>query len=217
MRGLIEKDLRLTFARKQTLLIYLVIALIMGFSMERSFLIGYLTMLSMIIAVGTLSYDEYDNGFAFLMTLPFSRRTYVLEKYLFCLMISAAGWCAGVLLSAAGNIIRPGGESLLAELPMLAALIPTMYLSTAILIPLQLKYGSEKSRIALFIIFGVIAVLIIGAKNLAGTGDNPFHRLAVTLSSFSPAAVLLVLTAVSALIAAASCLLSIRIIEKKEF
>ena len=65
MRGLIEKDLRLTLARKQTILIFFVMALIMGASMDGSFLIAYLTMLATILAVGTISYDEFDNGFAF--------------------------------------------------------------------------------------------------------------------------------------------------------
>ena len=87
MFGLIEKDLRLTFARKQTLLIFFIMALVMGISMDGSFIVGYLTMLAAVISIGTISYDEYDNGFAFLMTLPFGRKTYVREKYLFCLKI----------------------------------------------------------------------------------------------------------------------------------
>ena len=88
MLGLIEKDLRLTLARKQTLIIFFIMALVMGLSMNGSFIIGYLTMLATIIAVGTISYDEFDNGFAFLMTLPFDRRTYVREKYLFSLIMA---------------------------------------------------------------------------------------------------------------------------------
>ena len=85
MFGLIEKDLRLTLVRKQTLFIFLAMALIMGQSMEGEFLVGYLTMFAVLVAIGTTSYDEFDNGFAFLMTLPFDRKTYVREKYLFCL------------------------------------------------------------------------------------------------------------------------------------
>ena len=38
MRGLFEKDLRLTLARKQTLLIFIVMALIMGAAMDGTFL-----------------------------------------------------------------------------------------------------------------------------------------------------------------------------------
>ena len=164
MFGLIEKDLRLTFARKQTLLIFFIMALVMGISMDGSFIVGYLTMLAAVISIGTISYDEYDNGFAFLMTLPFGRKTYVREKYLFCLIMSTAAWCIGAVLYFIGNTVRRSGVNMVEELPMLIALIPVMYLSSALMIPIQLKYGSEKSRIALFILFGCIAVLIFGAK-----------------------------------------------------
>jgi len=217
MRGLIEKDLRLTFSRKQTLLVFLIMALVMGLSMDGSFLIGYLVMLATVVAVGTLSYDEFDNGLPFLMTLPFERKTYVMEKYLFSLMLAAAAWCVGTVLYCAGNVVRPGTGSLPDELPMLLALLPTLYLSSAIMIPLQLKYGSEKSKIILFIIFGAIAVLVFAGGRVWGSANNPLQSLARTLEGFAPGMVLLALTAICALAACVSCLLSIRIMEKKEF
>ena len=217
MLGLIEKDLRLTLTRKQTLLIFFIMALVMGLSMDGSFIIGYLTMLATIIAIGTISYDEFDNGLAFLMTLPVDRKTYVREKYLFSFMMAAAAWCVGALLYCIGNVIRSNAADISGELPMLLALIPVMYLSAAILIPLQLKYGSEKSRIVLFIIFGIIMVLIYGVKKVVKRPDNLFAEMAKTLSGMSPMLILLVLTAVCAVICCISCLWSIRIMEKKEF
>lgn len=212
MLGLIEKDLRLSLARKQTLLIFFAAALIMGISVQGAIVIGYLTMLATIVAVGTISYDEFDNGFAFLMTLPFDRKTYVREKYLFSLISAAAAWCVGAIMYCIGSVVRHNASNLTVELPMLLAIIPVMYLSAAIMIPLQLKYGAEKSRIALFLVFGVIAILI-----RALSGSNTAAELAMTLDGSSPAAVLVILAAVCAMIAFASCLLSIRIMEKREF
>ena len=109
MLGLIEKDLRLTLVRKQTLVIFLVMALVMGMSMNGSFLISYLTMLAMIVGTGSITYDEYDNGFSFLMTLPFDRKTYVREKYLFSLIVSVAAWCFGAIVFAIIDVVRNGG------------------------------------------------------------------------------------------------------------
>ena len=216
MRGLMEKDLRLIFTRKQTVLVFIVMALIMGMSMDGSFVIGYLTMLATIVAIGTVSYDEYDNGFAFLMTLPFDRKTYVREKYLFCLIMATAMWCIGAVLYFVINTFR-GIPSDLSELPLLVSIIPTIYLSAAIMIPLQLKYGSEKSRIVLFIIFGIFAILIIAAKNVVGDSDIPFIKLEEFLDGLSPAIILLTLGGISALISFISYLCSIRIMENKEF
>ena len=217
MLGLIEKDLRLTFARKQTLLIFFVMALIMGISMDVSFIVGYLTMLAAVISIGTISYDEYDNGFAFLMTLPFDRKTYVREKYLFCLIMSAAAWCIGAVLYFIGSTVRHGGVNLIEELPMLIAFIPVMYLSSAIMIPVQLKYGSERSRIVLFILFGCIAVLIFAAKDFFSGTETPITELIRTIDNLSPAVVLLAIIAVCALASGVSYMLSIRIMKKKEF
>ena len=216
MLGLIEKDLRLTLSRKQTLLIFFVVAVIMGMSMEGSFIIGYLTMLGTIVAVGTISYDEFDNGFAFLMTLPFDRKNYVREKYLFCLIIAAAAWCLGAVPYCIGNVIRHNSAAVTDELPMLLALIPVLYLSASVMIPLQLKYGSERSRIVLFIIFGIIAVLIFGRKKIFN-GPDIIAGLVTAMDSMSPTIVLIALAAVCMLAAYASYLCSIRIMEKKEF
>ncbi len=216
MLGLMEKDLRLTLARKQTLLIFCVMALIMGISMEGPFVIGYLTMLATIVAVSTISYDEFDNGFAFLMTLPFDRKTYVREKYLFSLILAAAAWCIGVMLYCIGSVVRHNATALTGERPIRFALVPALYLSAAIMIPLQLKYGSEKSRIVLFIIFGIIAIVIFGSNKVFG-GANILAGLAMTLDGMSPLVVLAALTAVCMLAAGVSYRWSIRIMEKKEF
>lgn len=216
MLGLLEKDLRLTLARKQTLLIFFVVALIMGISMDGSFIVAYLTMLATILAVGTISYDEFDNGFAFLMTLPFERKTYVLEKYLFSLLLAAAAWCVGAILFCVGSGIRHNAANLTEELPMLVAVLPVMYLTAAVMIPLQLKYGAEKSRIVLLILFGVIAILIYSGNKIID-GSNALAGLAKTLDGTKPAVVLLVLAAACALVTVVSYFWSVHIMEKKEF
>lgn len=216
MLGLIEKDLRLTLSRKQTVVIFFVLALVMGFSMDGSFLVGYLTMLASILAVGTISYDEYDNGFAFLMTLPFDRKTYVLEKYLFSLLMSAGAWLIGVILSCILGAVKSSPLYILTDLPVLLTLIPLLYLSAAIMIPLQLKYGAEKSRIALFVIFGIIAILIMAVNRFA---DNEaiYNKLSVALDSVHPLAILAGITAVCVILSVLSYFISVRIMEKKEF
>ena len=61
MSGLFEKDIRLIFQRKQTLAVFLVVAVIMSIAVDGSFIVAYLTMLSAIVAVSTLNYDEFDN------------------------------------------------------------------------------------------------------------------------------------------------------------
>lgn len=217
MLGLIEKDLRLTLTRTQTLLLFFIMTLVMGITIGGSFLISYPAIIAVITAVGTISYDEFDNGFAFLMTLPFDRKTYIREKYLFSFLMVSAGWGLGAALYCVGAVFRRNAVPLADTLPMLMIPIPVFYLFAAILIPLQLKYGSEKSRIVFSVLFGSIAILIFGVKSVFSGSNNPFIRIAKRLDGLSPISVLFTLAAVSVLLTYAFYLWSIRIIEKKEY
>lgn len=217
MLGLIEKDLRLTLSRTQTLLLFFIMTLVMGITIGGSFLISYPAIIAMITAVGTISYDEFDNSFAFLMTLPFDRKTYVREKYLFSFLMISAGSGLGAVLYCIGAVFRHNAVPLTDTLPMLMIPFPVFYLFAAILIPLQLKYGSEKSRIVFSVLFGSIAILLFGVKSVFSGSNHPFLRIAKRLDGLSPIAVLLPLTAVSVLLTCAFYLWSIRILEKKEF
>ena len=216
MRGLIEKDLRLTLVRKQTIAIFLVMALVMGMSMNGSFLVSYLTMLALILGTGSITYDEYDNGFSFLMTLPFDRKTYVREKYLFSLIVSVAAWCFGIIVFAIIDVVRNGGASL-SDIPMMTAVIPSMYIATAIIVPLQLKFGAEKSRLVLFVIFGLIAVLVVGSSSFLEDSANPLFKIANALHDIPGFVTILILIAVCAIVSVISYLFSVQIMEKKEF
>lgn len=215
MLGLLVKDLRLALTRKYALLIILVIALIMGTSMEGPFIIGYVTMIALMLAVGTIIYDEMDNGYDFMMTMPLTRKTYVREKYLFCLLSALVAWLVGAILTCAAYIIRQNTSALLEDIPISLVLIPVLFILPAVMIPLQLKLGAERSRIATYIIFGFIAGLIFMGKKLLDESDLT-PEIETTLNSISSVA-LIAIIAFCLLVAFISYLCSIRIMMKKEF
>ncbi len=51
-----------------------------------SFPIGFLGFVGALFSLSSISYDEFDNGNAFLFSLPITRKDYVLEKYIFGLI-----------------------------------------------------------------------------------------------------------------------------------
>ena len=216
MLGLLVKDLRIALTRKYALLIILVIALIMGTSMEGPFIIGYVTMIALMLAVGTIIYDEMDNGYDFMMTMPLTRKTYVREKYLFCLLSALVAWLVGAILTLAAYIIRQNASALLEVIPISLVLIPVLFILPAVMIPLQLKLGAERSRIATYIIFGFIAGLIFMGKKLLDESDLP-AKIEPALNSFPPVTVVVAITAFGLLVAFISYLCSVRIMMKKEF
>ena len=215
MLGLLVKDLRIALTRKFALLIILVIALIMGTSMEGPFIIGYVTMIALMLAVGTIIYDEMDNGYDFMMTMPLTRKTYVREKYLFCLLSALVAWLVGAILTCAAYIIRQNASALLEVIPISLVLIPVLFILPAVMIPLQLKLGAERSRIATYIIFGFIAGLIFMGKKLLDESDLP-AKIEPALNSISSVA-LIAIIAFCLLVAFISYLCSVRIMMKKEF
>ncbi|MDY6340050.1 MAG: ABC-2 transporter permease [Saccharofermentans sp.] len=215
MLGLLVKDLRIALTRKYALLIILVIALIMGTSMEGPFIIGYVTMIALMLAVGTIMYDEMDNGYDFMMTMPLTSKTYVREKYLFCLLSALVAWLVGAILTCAAYIIRQNASALLEDIPISLVLIPVLFILPAVMIPLQLKLGAERSRIATYIIFGFIAGLIFMGKKLLDESDLP-AKIEPALNSISSVA-LIAIIAFCLLVAFISYLCSVRIMMKKEF
>lgn len=217
MKGLLEKDLRLMISRKQSILIFIVASLFVAFTMDGSFVVSYLTMLFTVIAISTLSYDEYDNGFAFLMTLPFSRKTYVREKYIFALLAEITAWIISVIFYYAVNMIKGVKLDLLSEAPVLLMYLPLLFLMACMMLPIQFRFGAEKSRTAYFIVIGGIAVLLFIVFKLIGSGDGSIDIIETALSFLLSPAGIITVTAVFLILVAVSYLLSVRIMEKKEF
>ena len=82
MSGLLQKDLCLLKSNRKTLVLFLALAVVISLGQTNTFILGYFPFLMIIMLTGTISYDEMDNGFPFLFTLPVDRKMYIREKYL---------------------------------------------------------------------------------------------------------------------------------------
>ncbi len=159
MKGLLIKDFCLLRGQKKFFLMVIILALVMALvSDNTSFLFTYSSIVIPMFALSTLSYDEYDNGFAFLFTLPTTRTKYVLEKYCFsallglCAIVISTLLVLGVELARYSRFAR---EVAIAAPIMLCAVILLM----SLMIPLQLKFGAEKSRIVMISVIAAIAAI----------------------------------------------------------
>lgn len=221
MKGLMIKDFCLLKNQGHSFLIMAVCGLIMTFTMANGMAIGYMTLLGAMMCLGTLGYDEFEGGYTCLFALPVTRKSYVREKYLFCLLGAVAGAAFGMILCPAVSVLK--GEAGAADIPgmLLAGCITCCVVCTAMLgvmIPARLKFGNEKSRIVLFLVFALIG----GAAFLVSSmGSTIPKELSVKLVSFGAKlngwAVLLPVFLVSAVILILSEQISERILEKKEY
>ena len=69
MKGLFVKDIELMKQQKQFFILVIVMGVILNLagSGSISFATGYFTFVTAIFAITTISYDEFDNGLAFIV------------------------------------------------------------------------------------------------------------------------------------------------------
>ena len=160
IRGLLIKDLCLMGEIRKLLLIILFVTAIFIFNGTSStFLTGYIMIIIAFLVGMTISYDEMNNGLAFLMTLPVTRRQYVAEKFICGLLSLFLGFVytmvVAVIQSMIGNSAPDLKESIMTA--VLFAVIGVIVLSFSIAI--DLKFGAEKGRVMLLLGFMVIFFL----------------------------------------------------------
>ena len=179
MKGLMLKDFYLTFSNRSTLLLYVLITVFMGFSMDGEFVIAYATLLSGTMALSTISYDEFENGLPFLMSLPTDRKTYVRAKFLYCTLLNCAGVIMGVIIYVLTSLLKGTDPDLVAGIPFILAMFPISILMTSVMIAVEFKFGSQKSRLVLFVVYGLIFAVFTGITKVPA-----FASIAASFISF---------------------------------
>lgn len=216
MRGLLEKDIRLLMHSKQTFVCFIALAVVLGVEQKSTFMLGYLTFFISAILVSTLSYDEMDHGFAFLFTLPINRKIYVREKYVFCMGGAVIVWSLTMMLYVIILNVRHTPAVISEEVLKGLAFLPIIIFFLSLLIPMQLKFGVEKSR---FVMIGVsifVGIMIYFLAEKSGMLDG---NSAVELSAFDLTGNLsldVIGLLIAAGLAVVSYLCSCQIMKKKE-
>lgn len=150
MRGLLIKDLRLLKNQGKILFVIIVVmgVLVLISDSNPSFLAAYITIFLAIFTISTISYDEYDNGYLFVLTLPVSRKGYVREKYVFGLLSAVIAWCIGMSAGTA-VLLRMSSHGSLKDWFLSGVLyIAVAVIFLGFMIPLRLKFEAEKARYA---------------------------------------------------------------------
>lgn len=92
MKGLLIKDIKLMKNQKTFFVAMIFVGIMFLITQETPyFVIAYITTMFSMFTITTLTYDEFENGAAFLFTLPFGRRDYVKEKYLYGMITCVLG------------------------------------------------------------------------------------------------------------------------------
>ena len=218
MKGLLIKDMRLMLGQKRFFLIVMGMGLMLMFSGdEPTASMGYVTMLLTIFSLNTISYDEHENGMSFLMTLPINRKMYVQEKYVFAGTLSLIAGTLSVVMAYATTIARHIEVALQEILIVGGALSAVSFLIFAITVPLIIKFGSDKGRIAMFAVFAVIGVMIALLAKFVDNPNSPLMNAIVKISELSAGTLVFIAVCALILMVLASYLVTLKIISKKEY
>lgn len=217
MAGLMEKDFRILLQRKQAFLVFLVIAVLLSVTQGGAGVVGYLPFISAMLAVSTISYDEFDNGYPFLLTLPITRKSYVAEKYLFCFLTVFCSWIFSVILYVVIDRFQ-GGKTPISEMLFVSILLLLIaVILMDVMVAVQLKYGSERSRVVIIAIFGICFLVIYAlAKLLEKTGVETAVVLE-NIDRIPNAGIVLIVLGVGIVATLISVMISIAVMEKKTF
>ncbi len=216
MKGLFIKDVMLMKMQVRFFVLVFALAAVMGFSMKDSlFTLGYITFLIPMFSLSTISYDEFDNGCAFLFSLPVTRKLYVYEKYLFSLSLCVLSLFFGIILSV---IIEMTSNSFSFETLAISPIIFVLaLLLLSLMLPLQLKFGAEKARIAMIITGGAVFLLSSLLARFLESYLVGIEIIFAWISNLNIAVILLTAAAITALSLITSAKISIKIMNKKEF
>ena len=216
MKGLLLKDLSILKTQGRSAVLIMAIALFMLIAGNNTaFAVVYANILFVTFGITTISYDNYDNGYAFLFTLPVSRKLYVMEKYVFSILSIATGTVLSLILMIVVSFIKVDYILTTSEIAFVIGYGVSAIVISSIMLPVNLKFGPEKGRIAMVVLIAIVMSGIFAMAKISGTMDLTRVYLGI---KGSPAFIIIgIFSVIVLLILAGSYLISCKIMENKEF
>ena len=213
MRALLAKDIRLFRTMKNVVLIYvamIAVSIIFGQKEMGVMLINLCVVMFTYLSMSTMSYDDYDRGMEFILTLPTTKKIYAIEKYVLALSTLVVMSIVGTGLLVALGI--EFNTAILDIAPMAAIAIVLVSIN----LPLTLKFGSEKTKILTLILFIGFGSLVgtLGTSNLNEILNSDLVKKIMSLGKLQLG---IGIGLIAIIILFVSCCISIKISENKEY
>ncbi len=218
MKSLFVKDALVVFVqKKRTIILFLAVSLMLSFKMDATFIVSYLCLIGMILGISAYNYDEINNGMPFVMTLPATRKTYAIEKHLFSMMSVTVFWLLGLIMQYFANIIQKVDVDFVAQFPTYLKYLVLFLAFTSIVTFVEIRFGTEKSRIVILLGGGLCFVIAVYGQQLLkkiGVDLSGLTNLIASVPSTILTAAEILLIALAIFV---SAFLSVRTLEKRDF
>ena len=185
MKALFIQDFRYMLTQKSFLVLIALVGIVLALTQNDNyiFVIGYLGFMGMITGMMSVTMDDQSNGLTFLFSLPIDRRVYVREKYIFIVLM---GVSFSIFATALCLLFRMFAEYKAPLDEILATSLGTLFvilLFVCFMLPLQLKFGAERARLASFIAIGLFFAAVIVAGLVVNFADAlPFIQAFLSMS-----------------------------------
>ena len=216
MRGLWVKDLLLLQKQLKTFLMFMVIAAFNAYTIKSVPVIFiFMTFFFVTTAASTIFYDQENHGFLYLFTLPTRKKDYVIQKQLLILASSLVAAGLSIVLIFGMMQFDPELQASAQDL-LYNALYSFFYgcFYGAIITPLYLRYGTEKARVFIFAIIGILAMVIILLQKTGVLDNLESSDFIATVAAFNPLQITSLILALSIAMLGVSTIVSRRFIEK---
>lgn len=161
MIGLILKDI---YTLKSQAKIYLILAIVYGIYGaavgDITFIFSVITMMSAMLPITLMAYDERSKWDKYCITMPVSRKSIVLSKYILSFS------CLGIILLVTEifTIISEGISIEAIMMPICICSVGVFFIS--VLMSIIIKLGVEKSRLLMMLVFFIPAAIVVFVSKL---------------------------------------------------
>lgn len=160
MKGLLLKDFCILKKQMKLMVVFVIFYAIWAVAAKMPTMMGTMViLLSIMMPISSMSYDEAGQWYRYAFSLPIPRRTLVLSKYVLGFLVSLGG----LVVSAIGNIIilaLTNGENALESWLAIIGFLELGVIFLSIIIPILFKYGVEKGRLFIVVIAVIPSLLV---------------------------------------------------------
>lgn len=216
MKGLLIKDIRTIMQQKSTLLLMWLVGVFMLFTYDSyAFSITYIMVVTGTLTMTTISYDDFNKGMTFLMTLPITRSMYIKSKYLFMVGNLILNAVAIIILSMVAISVRKMPVEFNEVLLTTIMSICCLGLFLAVILPFLFKYGAEKGRVVLFIMVGAVTAVAFAISKVMPEAN--LEGLLSKMDQIPVPVITVIAVGIVAVLLLVSMSISTSIIKKKEY
>ena len=219
MKALFIKDIRIVLKQQRVLICaFFAVITILAFATDNSmYAVAFVLFLVPTMMLTTISYDTFENGMSYIMSLPVSVKDYVAEKYI---LTVASSLIFNIMATILINVVLSIGKGVgimpleLIVNAMLAQFMVLIYIS--LVLPVDIRFGTDKGMIIV-----VLMAVVIGAVGPMLSNINVDSGLMYKLSEAEitsvPVNTALLLMSVGGVFVIVSYFISVKLMKQMEY